>query len=138
MYTKAIQFVTLDSGCYIPLSHRLNADGYFRKRWKDELEMFHRFIWRAHHGDIPEGHEINHLCGCRSCANVKHMECITGTEHTIKTNQDRYVERQQLIVSLIEAGKTVEEMMKITGRDRNSIYSYRSRYNKGKLPIQKH
>jgi hypothetical protein len=89
--TKPLIFVTTEDGCYIPLSHRLNADGYFRKRWHDGLEMFHRFIWKAKRGDIPEGYEINHLCGCRSCANIEHLECIDGTEHAIKTNKERYL-----------------------------------------------
>lgn len=90
--TKPLIFVTTEDGCYIPLTHRLNNDGYFRKRWHDGLEMFHRFIWRAKRGEIPEGYEINHLCGCRSCSNIDHLECIDGTEHTIKTNKERYSE----------------------------------------------
>ena len=137
MCTKSLVFVTTESGCYIPLSHKLNADGYFRKRWGNDIEMFHRFIWRAHHGEIPEGYEINHLCGCRACCNVDHLECIPGKEHTIKTNKERYVDRQHTMIDLIQSGKTVEEMMEATGRSRDSIYQYRSRYNKKKLPIQK-
>lgn len=140
--SKSLFFITNEDGCFIPLSHALNADGYFRKRWfnskKDEMEMFHRFIWRAHNGDIPEGYEINHLCGCRACSNVKHMECISGTEHAIKTNQQRYAERQKQMISLIQEGKTVKEMMEITGESKNTVYQYRSRYNKGKLAIQQH
>jgi hypothetical protein len=136
MYTKPLVFVTLDNGCYVPLSHKLNADGYFRKRWGNELEMFHRFIWKAHYGEIPEGYEINHLCGCRSCCNVKHLECIPGKEHAVKTNKERYVSQQHLMVKLIKEGKTVDEMMEATGKNRNSIYQYRSRYNKNKLAIQ--
>lgn len=136
MSTKALRFVKMGDGCYVPLSHKLNRDGYFRKRWKDSLEMFHRFIWRAKKGEIPEGYEINHLCGCRACANVDHMECIPGEEHTIKTNEERYVDRQRKMVNLIEQGKTAAEMMSITGESKNTVYQYRSRYNKGKLPIQ--
>ena len=91
----SIVFVTTESGCFVPISHKLNQDGYFRKRWKGTAEMFHRFIWRAKKGEIPEGYEINHLCGCRSCSNVDHMECITGTDHAIKTNQERYAHEQE-------------------------------------------
>ena len=134
--SRSLKFVETESGCYVPLSHRLNQDGYFRKRWKKEAEMFHRFIWRAKKGEIPEGHEINHLCGCRSCANVEHMECITGEEHAIKTNKERYVDRQLQMIKLIEQGKTASEMMEITGESQNTVYQYRSRYNKRKLPMQ--
>jgi len=86
----AIRFVELDEGCLVPLNIRMNQDGYFRKRWSGEAEMFHRFIWRARKGPIPEGFEINHLCGNRACQNVEHLECIDGTEHAVKTNLERY------------------------------------------------
>jgi hypothetical protein len=133
MYTKPLVTVTTENGCYVPISHKLNADGYFRKRWANTLEMFHRFIWRAHNGDIPEGYEINHLCGCRSCCNVKHLECIPGQEHTIKTNKERYVDRQQLMVRLIEEGKTIDEMVQVSGETRDAVYRYCRRYRQGKL-----
>jgi hypothetical protein len=91
----ALRFVEFGDGCMVPLSHKMNQDGYFRKAWADGPEMFHRFIWRAHHGPIPEGFEINHLCGNRACQNVKHFECIDGTEHAVKTNLERYSHIQE-------------------------------------------
>jgi hypothetical protein len=99
----AIRFVELDEGCLVPLNIRMNQDGYFRKRWSGEAEMFHRFIWRARKGPIPEGFEINHLCGNRACQNVEHFECICGTEHAVKTNQERYTHEK------VEARKLWEE-----------------------------
>lgn len=91
---RPLVFVTTEDGCFIPLSHQTNQDGYFRKTWNtgaDRVaEMFHRFIWRAKRGEIPEGYEINHLCGNRACQNVDHMECIDGTVHAVKTNKERY------------------------------------------------
>lgn len=90
MKREPIKFIELESGCFIPMNKRLNKDGYFRKRWADGIEMFHRFIWKARRGPIPEGYEINHLCRNRACQNVDHMECIPGLEHTIKTNIERY------------------------------------------------
>lgn len=92
---SAIVFVTTEHGCMIPTNKRLNADGYFRKRWVDGIEMFHRFIWKARKGEIPEGFEINHLCGNRACQNVDHMECISGTEHAVKTNKERYAHTRE-------------------------------------------
>ena len=95
---RSIRFETTNSGCYVPANMKLNPDGYFRKAWfldhVKQVEMFHRFIWRAKNGEIPEGYEINHLCKNRACQNVDHMECIDGKEHTIKTNQERYADEQ--------------------------------------------
>lgn len=91
---KPLVFITLPTGCYVPTSHKLNIDGYFRKRWGDETEMFHRFIWRAHGNEIPEGHEIDHLCNNRSCCNVKHLQCIPRIQHLVETNSQRYLGRK--------------------------------------------
>lgn len=92
---KSIQFETTEDGCFVPVNMKLNADGYFRKGWKDGMEMFHRFIWRARKGPIPDGFEINHLCGNRACQNVDHMECISGRDHAVKTNQERYAQDKE-------------------------------------------
>ena len=132
--SRPLQFLSLETGCFIPLTHRLNADGYFRKRWtaagKNVLEMFHRFIWRAHKGDIPEGFEINHLCGCRSCCNIKHLECIEGSQHAILSNVERYQDSIAMFKKLIEENKTVQEMIEITGLTKEQVYSRRYRYKK--------
>lgn len=101
--SKPLVFITTEDGCYVPISHCLNSDGYFRKRWKDGLEMFHRFVWKAHNGEIPDEYEINHLCGNRACQNIQHLECIHGKDHAIKTNQERYADVNQ------EARKLWEE-----------------------------
>lgn len=95
--TRVLRFVTNDNGCIIPLSHKLNHDGYFRKRWGSVrkgvsvVEMFHRFIYRIHNGDIPEGHEVDHICRCRPCCNPEHLRALEATEHTIHTNRTRWL-----------------------------------------------
>ena len=91
----AIKFVEFEGGCMIPLSHSLNGDGYFRKGWHDGMEMFHRFIFRAVNNmeSIPEGYEINHKCRNRACCNPDHLEVLERTEHLIKTNKERYKDR---------------------------------------------
>lgn len=133
MKNKSLIFITTEEGCFVPISHKLNQDGYFRKRWKDGIEMFHRFIWRAHKGEIPQGYEINHKCGCRSCSNIEHLECISGEDHAILTNRSRYREEIEDIKLLFEQGMSVEDMCKQTGKSKKSIYSYRYRIRKGKL-----
>lgn len=85
----------MPTGCIVCVSHKRNHDGYFRYsmgsyRKGDKVAfMFHRFIWEAHRGSIPEGHGIDHMCLNRGCCNIEHLQCISGTEHTIKTNKER-------------------------------------------------
>lgn len=82
-----------------------------------------------------DNYEVNHLCGCRACSNIAHLECIPSEEHTVKTNRERNVNVQLQMIELIQQGLSVQQMMEITGRSRDSIYQYRSRYNKNKLPV---
>lgn len=89
-------FVTLENGCMVCLSHLTNQDGYLRKSWGSSrkagrvLEMFHRFIFRAHKGEIPEDYEVDHLCKNRACANPDHLQAIPGDVHAVETNRNRY------------------------------------------------
>jgi hypothetical protein len=84
------------TNCIVPVSHKLNADGYFRKRFSDgRLKMYHVYIWEKHNGLAPVGYEIHHTCGNRACCNPDHLECIDGHEHAVLGNQERYAERQQ-------------------------------------------
>jgi len=92
---RAMVFVTTESGCMVCLSHRLNTDGYLRKRWADGAEMFHRFIYRAHKGPIPEGHEVDHTCRNRACSNPEHLTARPRDEHLSITNRTRYAARQE-------------------------------------------
>lgn len=89
-------FVATECGCFVPLSHKLNLDGYLRKTWGNsrkpeerEVEMFHRFIYRAHKGEIPEGYEVDHLCNNRACCNPEHLRAIDGSEHASHSNRIR-------------------------------------------------
>jgi HNH endonuclease len=88
---RPLLFRTLPTGCYIIANMKVNADGYFRYRFKDGLIMFHRLIWKLKKGEIPEGYEINHKCNNRGCCNIEHLECISRAEHLDKTNRMRYV-----------------------------------------------
>lgn len=42
----------------------------------------HRFSYELHHGPIPDGLVIDHLCGQRYCVNPKHLELVTHAVNT--------------------------------------------------------
>ena len=47
MRGKKLILVATETGCIIPTSHKLNADGYFRKKTNGILEMYHRTVCRS-------------------------------------------------------------------------------------------
>lgn len=90
--------------CIVPDDGHRNQDGYIRvldKPRKDggKLKMLHRIEWEKAHGPVPKGHNINHTCKNRECANVNHMEVLTLSEHASKDNGMRYKEREDRIVA---------------------------------------
>ena len=97
--SKPMVFIELDTGCFVCVTHLHNKDGYLRKAWGSRhkgqrvAEMFHRFIYRAHNGEIPEGYEVDHICENRACCNPNHLQAIPGDEHARKTNRTRYAAR---------------------------------------------
>lgn len=86
---------TNEQECHLVVSHKLNADGYFRKNVEGKLVMYHRFIYESEVGEIPEGYEIDHKCRNRSCINPEHLQVLTRTDHLVKTNKERYKERKE-------------------------------------------
>lgn len=84
-----------EEGCIVPTSHKLNPDGYFRKRIsKDLFIMYHRYTWLQAGNEIPEGFEIDHKCKNRACCNVEHLQCISREQHLRETNEQRYAPRK--------------------------------------------
>lgn len=96
-YSKKL-VLEVQGECLVPTSHRLNPDGYFRKRvWvggKLVLMMYHRFMWEQQHGPVPEGHELDHKCKNRACCNTEHLQVLDRTTHLVNTNKERYAPRE--------------------------------------------
>lgn len=101
MRGRPIVYQTLESGCIVPTSHKLNRDGYFRVRdyrftgeGRKPLVMSHRLKYEEAYGTIPNGYEVDHMCRTRHCCNVEHLQLLTVVEHRVKTNTERYADRK--------------------------------------------
>lgn len=69
-------------GCW-PWVGAANAAGYGRwasPYWPGETYA-HRHAYRMAHGEIPDGHEIDHTCFVRGCVNPAHLRAITLAEN---------------------------------------------------------
>ena len=102
MRGKPLILQKTETGCIVPLSHKLNQDGYFRYRdprfegkGRSPLIMYHRYVWEETYGEIPKGYEIDHLCHNRACCNIDHLQCIKVNTHKVKHNTTRYKDRKE-------------------------------------------
>jgi HNH endonuclease len=62
----------------------LREDGYGKVRVTDSLpprhEYAHRLAWKAAGREIPDGWDVRHVCGNRSCVRVEHLDAAPGED----------------------------------------------------------
>lgn len=64
-----------DSECWV-WTGRLNSAGYGRIRYEGKCQRAHRVSWQMHHGPIPDGLTLDHLCRNTACVNPAHLEAV--------------------------------------------------------------
>ena len=60
-----------------------------RHQWQAHRWSYTRFV-----GEIPDGMDIDHLCGNPSCVNPEHLEPVTNRENRRRAGQIRLTESQ--------------------------------------------
>lgn len=55
--------------------------GYGQVRKDGTTKQAHRAVWEWEVGPIPEGLELDHLCGRKNCVNPHHLEAVTHQEN---------------------------------------------------------
>lgn len=73
-----------DDGCWV-WSGATTKSGYGHMRLGEQHPRVHRLAYQLLVGLIPEGHELDHLCHNRLCANPAHLEPVTKEENVRRT-----------------------------------------------------
>lgn len=81
-YTIDANGCWLWSGCILKSSYsQVSRDGV--------REYAHRWMYKRHKGEIPEGLDLDHLCRIRHCVNPDHLEPVTRTENAQRGQKAR-------------------------------------------------
>jgi hypothetical protein len=65
--------------------------------------LLHRLMYEVHIGQIPEGMEIDHLCGNTWCCNPGHLEPVTHAENCRRGRANKLTEEEKMAIRLTTA-----------------------------------
>jgi hypothetical protein len=95
-----------ESGCLL-YTKALDKDGYPRISLQGKMGLGSQVVFKLSYGDIPEGHEVDHICHVRRCVEPSHLRLLTHRQNVIQIKA--YVEkRNQRIKQLIETYPQIE------------------------------
>lgn len=67
----------------------LNSRGYGCWAVNGKSQLTHRVAYILLVGEIPDGLQVDHLCGNKRCCNPDHLEAVTDAVNKSRTNQAR-------------------------------------------------
>lgn len=82
-----LTYTVAESGCWL-WTGTLNRWGYGKTSYRSVHISAHRLSYLLSKGQIPEGLQIDHLCGVRNCINPAHLEAVTPLENTLRARKD--------------------------------------------------
>lgn len=75
-------------GCHLWTGAK-NKGGYGVIKIKGRTELAHRVSYALHHGPVPSGLTVNHLCENAQCVAPGHLELATHKANAIDANRRR-------------------------------------------------
>lgn len=79
-------YVEDERGCWV-FRYRLDRYGYGKLTRGGRTLIAHRYVYEKLVGPIPDGLELDHLCGVPACVNPAHLEPVTREENARRTRK---------------------------------------------------
>lgn len=77
-----------ENGCWDWI-YRKDRHGYGKLSMRPNPKLAHRVAYEAFVGPIKDGYTIDHLCFNKICCNPEHLECVTASVNTARSNKRR-------------------------------------------------
>lgn len=84
----------------------------------------HRASYERHHGEIPEGLQIDHLCRERACINPDHLEPVTQQENVRRGNGTKLTE--EAVKEIRGSSETQSNLANLYGVSQSQISRIKS------------
>lgn len=97
------------------------ARGYGRYWTTERVWQAHRYSWELHHGPIPDGLDLDHLCRNRPCVNPDHLEPVTRRENLRRGPRALSAEEVAEIKRLRQVGLLHREIADRIGRHEATV-----------------
>ena len=88
--------------------------GYAHVRHRGRMVRGHRLVYEAFSGPIPDGLQIDHLCGNPWCVRPDHLEAVTKKENLLRATARRRTRRDNEV--------WVKELTGMSSDEADAIY----------------
>jgi hypothetical protein len=83
-----------------------NSWGYGLQRVAGTMMLAHRVSFQVWNGPIPDGYEVDHLCGRSWCIRPEHLRAVTPAQHRARHNRRRVMPKVEKVTTEVRDGET--------------------------------
>lgn len=120
-YLPTDYIVDEKTGCWV-WPGAASTGGYAHLRINGGVEYVHRWSFRQHKGEIPDGYEIDHLCRNRLCMNPEHLEAVPPVTNVRRSSNTKLTPEQVLEIRELSKSLSAREIAAQFGVHRITVH----------------